>query len=154
VLDKIAQSPSIAKYQPKYFSKLYATETIGRFASRIACAIGRCTTTEKFIDAFVKMARKGEHEDDIPYMGIYASFAYMPQFDWLGGSVCMVHHEPINNPPAFKDFDAVAATKGGKIRNLTNLMAEIDPVSRALPCSTSELATFQSRMAPADLAFF
>ena len=75
------------------------------------------------------MARKGEQEEDIPYMHLYISFAYMPRYDWLGGSSCMIHSEPIANPPEFKDFETLTpAIDGRSIRNLTHLMAEIDPV--------------------------
>lgn len=73
------------------------------------------------------MARKGDREDDVPYMHLYMSFAYMPTIDSLSGSSCMVHPEPVANPPAFKEFDGLTPTiDGRKVRNLTDLMAEID----------------------------
>ena len=84
-----------------------------------------CTTTDKFIDTFVTMATKGEA--DVPYMHLYMSFAYMPTIDFLAGSSCMVHFEPIANPPAFADFESLKSVQDGrKVRNLTDLVEEID----------------------------
>ena len=143
--EKLAPVTAVTKRSPSYPLKLYLTEMVGRLGVRIACFVGRCTTTDKFFEAVVKMARKGEQEEDIPYMHLYATFAYMPQFDFLGGATCMIHSKPNAHPPEFKDFEAVKpAVDGGKIRNLTHLMAEIDPVGTLNLCITS----FELRFSP------
>jgi hypothetical protein len=114
-------------HQPSFFSKLYVTQTLGRMAARVICAIGRCTTTDQFFEVLVRMARKGENAEDVPYMHIYMSFAYLHWLDMLVGSSCMIHSEPVANPPAFKDFAALtAACDRRAIRNLTSIMADID----------------------------
>jgi hypothetical protein len=138
-------------HQPKYFSKLYITQTLGKLANRFACMIGRCTTTDKFFEVLVNMARKGDREDDVPYMHLYMSFALMPQVDWLAGSSCVVHSEPVANPPAFKEFDVLTPTKGGnKVQNLTNLMAEIDYWNPAGLRSVKIFTCFSSIFEPTD----
>jgi hypothetical protein len=87
--------------------------------------LGKCTTTHKFIDTFVTMATKGEA--DVPYMHLYMSFAYMSPIDLLAGGSCMVHTEPVANPPAFADFESLTSVQDQrKVRNLTDLMEEID----------------------------
>lgn len=127
VPERRARSASFTMHQPGYFSKLYVTQTLGRLASRFACMIGRCTTTDKFFEVLLNMARKGDQKDDVPYMHLYMSFAYMPQIDSLAGSSCLVHPEPVPNPPAFKEFDGLTATMDmTKIRNLTDIIKEVD----------------------------
>ena len=125
--ERRARSTSFTMHQPRLFSILYATQTLGRIASRVACLIGRCTTTDKFFEVLVNMAKKGDLEDDVPYMHLYMSFAYMPKIDSLAGSSCLVHSEPVAYPPAFRDFDDLTATLDMmKVRNMTDLIKEID----------------------------
>lgn len=127
ILERRARSASFALHQPKYFSKLYVTQTLGRLANLLACVVGRCTTTDEFLEVLVNMARKGEKEEDVPYMHLYMTFAYLPQFDFLAGGSCMVHSEPVANPPAFEEFNVLTPTTDGrKVRNLTDLIPEID----------------------------
>lgn len=114
-------------HQPSYFSKLYVTQALGRLASQFACFIGRCTTTDKFFEIMVNMAKKGDQENDVPYMHLYMSVAYLPQIDSLLGGSCLVHSEPVAYPPAFSEFDNLTATRDMmKTRSMTNLMKEID----------------------------
>jgi len=81
---------------------------------------------------------------------VYVSFAYFPKFDWLGGSSCMVHSEPVPNPPAFRELVALQPVmNAGKVRNLTEVMAEIDPVRNNIPFEFALVNIKQSYCTPA-----
>jgi hypothetical protein len=95
----------------------------------------------------VNMARKGDQKDDVPYLHLYMSFAYFPQFDSLAGSSCVVHSEPVANPPAFSELDTLKATVDmTKVRNLTELMKDIDYWNPSGLRSVTDLCTRSNRL--------
>jgi hypothetical protein len=123
--ERRAQFKHFDAQRPPLFSLLTLTQALGRFGARLACVFGKCTTTYKFFEVMVDMATKGEA--DVPYMHLYMSVAYMTKIDLMAGGACLVHTEPVANPPAFAEFESLKAVSyATKVRNLTDLMVEID----------------------------
>lgn len=123
--ERRARFKNLHVQSPPLFSLLTVTQTLGRLGARLACVFGKCTTTYKFMQVMVDMATKGEAHD--PYMHLYMSVAYMPKIDLLAGGSCLVHTEPVANPPAFEEMATLKAVSDAtKVRNLTDLMVEID----------------------------
>jgi hypothetical protein len=123
--ERLARFKHLDLRRPPLFSLLTLTQMLGRLGGRLACLFGKCTSVSKFFEVMVTMATKGEA--DVPYMHLYMSFAYMPKIDLLAGSSCLVHTEAVANPPAFAEFESLTpANDGTKVRNLTELMVEID----------------------------
>lgn len=81
------------------------------------CLVGRCTTVPEFLEVLVQMATKEE-----PFLHLFMSFGYLPREGVLIGCSCVVHSQPVVDPPEFKEFKTINhAWSDMKIDNLTSI---------------------------------
>lgn len=85
------------------------------------CLAGRCTTIPEFLEVLVKMATKEK-----PFLHLYMSFGYLPRAGVLMGSSCVVHSQPVVNPPEFQELGTINyAYSSVKVDNLTSIGRDV-----------------------------
>jgi hypothetical protein len=98
----------------------------GRGLEKLLCAVGRCTTLQKYFEAIVAMGEKSDAEED-EYYGFYASMAYNPSIDNFAGCAHLTHSKPESNPAVFKEFIELKAIQNPLgIHSLTKLITMVD----------------------------
>jgi hypothetical protein len=98
----------------------------GRGLEKILCAIGKCTTLQKYVQAIDIMGEKEDSEED-EYYGFYATIAYQAALDSFVGCAHLTHSKPVSNPAVFKEvIDLKAVQNPLSIHNITKLLAMVD----------------------------
>jgi FAD/FMN-containing dehydrogenase len=101
--DTRARAEALGATDTFSFSSKLPMHLFGRTAEKLACAVGRCTTLQRYVEVIDLMGKKGDSEED-QYLGLYVSVAYMADLDVFLGCSNLVHSKTEDDPAAFKEF--------------------------------------------------